>query len=127
MKYGIYILTILFLSCGDDGRVRNRYTIQQEQIADFSTQVDSTLKVSGVICTGEESVIVDGVQFICQDNDFLMRINDGLPFIALLRPELDTNFYDIISLSPISATNQDIINRLGVRYTEANGYTAFYQ
>lgn len=127
MKYGIIIFMSFLFGCGDDGRVRNRNTIQQEQIADFSTQVDSTLKVSGVICTGVESVIVDGAQFICQDDDFLMRINDGLPFIALLRPELETNFYDIVPLSPISVIYQDIINRLGVRYTEENGYTVFYQ
>lgn len=128
MKYGIFVLLYFVLSCGDQDRIRYRSGIPQQEVADFSTQVDSTLLVSGNVCSGEESVIVDGVQFTCAQGDFLMRINGSLPFVALLRPSPnEPSFFDVIPLSPVSTENQSIIDRLGVRYQEQTGYTVFYQ
>jgi hypothetical protein len=132
MRKMIFMILFLLGSCGEQSGIRNRSTIQQEQIADFSTQLDTTLKVSGTQCEGGERVITNGVEYNCMRDDWLISINNGTPFIAFLQPQNDQptstefSFYVIRASSPISAEAQRTLDLLGVRLTDNGGYSVYY-
>ncbi len=140
-KNSIFITLVLLAGgCAEDfsGGTRVLDEVQaEEQIAPapqvFSTRLTNTLLVSGEICRGDETIVVDNVTYECEAKQYLIRIDNvntcssaGVctnfavsPIIAdLVKASTETpNFsvFDIDADSPTESDEEEVIDVVSVK------------
>lgn len=141
------LLLFLFIvtGCAEDFSGGTRWldeVQEEEQIAPppqtFNTRLTPTLLVSGEICQGDETILVDNIFYNCDPLQYLVKIDNvntcdssgrctGFeikPFIAdLIKNSTETpgfSVFDIDQDSPTTGEQEDVLDTVGVK-SDVNG------
>lgn len=133
----ICLTFLLLAACGGDNDDDNGdNTPQLESTMDFSTRLSPTLLISGTRCEGGETTIIEGRNYTCDLNEWLIFIdnvntctNDGSicteigvePIIAEL-DEVSVGLYDIDPETPVTPAQAQAISQVRIK-VELNGDT----
>lgn len=139
------ILLFMISGCNEDFSGGVRWVDQhqqQEQFAPtpdfFRTRLNNSLLVSGEICLGDETIMVENIAYPCEARQYLIKIDnvnscdsDGncsgfsvRPFIAdLVKVSTETpgnSIFDINPASPTTNEQENILETIGVS-SDLNG------
>jgi hypothetical protein len=112
---------VLTVACGSDNNNDNGTPQQQEAAERFDTTLDDGTRVQGRICDGTEILETNNRVRTCQNNQWLVTVNDRDGFVAELDREDDVisipeyTFYRINPQHSVPSTDRDVVNRVWVR------------